>query len=67
LSFATANGRALGAPVMLREIRVGQLVIEDVRAVVMQNMRISLLGQTFLSRLHGYQMQDGVLTLTWQQ
>jgi aspartyl protease family protein len=67
LSFSTANGRALGAPVMLREIRVGQLVIEDVRAVVMQNMRISLLGQTFLSRLHGYQMQDGVLTLTWQQ
>ena len=67
LSFSTANGRGRGAPVMLREIRIGQLVIPDVRAVVMENMQVSLLGQTFLSRLHSYQMQDGVLTLTWQQ
>ena len=32
----------------------------------MQNMQISLLGQTFLSRLRSYQMQNGVLTLTWE-
>jgi clan AA aspartic protease (TIGR02281 family) len=67
LSFTTANGRGRGAPVMLREIRIGQLVIPDVHAVVMENMQTSLLGQTFLSRLHSYQMQNGVLTLTWQQ
>jgi aspartyl protease family protein len=67
MSFGTANGRGLGAPVTLREIRIGDLVIEDVRAVVMQNMQVSLLGQTFLSRLHSYQMQNGVLTLAWQQ
>jgi len=67
LSFATANGHGRGAPVMLREIRIGQLVIEDVPAVVMQNMQVSLLGQTFLHRLHSYQMEGGVLTLTWQQ
>jgi aspartyl protease family protein len=67
LSFGTANGRTRGAPVTLREIRIGQLAIEDVQAVVMQNMQVSLLGQTFLHRLHSYQMQDGVLTLTWQQ
>jgi aspartyl protease family protein len=66
LSFSTANGLARGAPVMLREIRIGQLVIPDVHAVVMENMQVSLLGQTFLNRLHGYNMQDGVLTLTWQ-
>jgi aspartyl protease family protein len=66
LSFSTANGLARGAPVMLREIRIGQLVIPDVHAVVMENMQRSLLGQTFLSRLHSYKMQDGVLTLTWQ-
>lgn len=66
LSFSTANGRGRGAPVMLREIRIGQLVIPDVHAVVMENMQVSLLGQTFLSRLHSYKMQDGVLTLTWQ-
>jgi aspartyl protease family protein len=66
LSFSTANGHGRGAPVMLREIRIGQLVIQDVQAVVMQDMQVSLLGQTFLHRLHSYQMQDGVLTLTWQ-
>lgn len=66
LFFSTANGRGRGAPVMLREIRIGQLVIPDVRAVVMENMQVSLLGQTFLSRLRSYKMQDGVLTLTWQ-
>jgi clan AA aspartic protease (TIGR02281 family) len=56
----------MGAPVTLREIRIGQLVIEDVNAIVLQNLNVSLLGQTFLNRLHSYQMQDGVLTLTWQ-
>ena len=66
LVFRTANGSTRGAPVMLREIRIGQLAIEDVKAVVMQNMQISLLGQTFLSRLRSYQMQNGVLTLTWE-
>jgi aspartyl protease family protein len=67
LPFSTANGRGLGAPVTLREIRIGDLVIEDVRAVVMQNMAVSLLGQTFLNRLRSYEMRNGVLTLTWQQ
>ena len=67
LSFSTANGRSRGAPVMLREIRIGQLVITDVQAIVMQNLNQSLLGQTFLSRLQSYQMQNGVLTLTWQE
>jgi clan AA aspartic protease (TIGR02281 family) len=63
--FSTANGRAYGAPVTLREIRIGQLAIDDVRAVVMQNLSMSLLGQSFLSRLESYQMRDGVMTLTW--
>jgi aspartyl protease family protein len=62
----TANGRNFGAPVMLREIRIGQLVIQDVRAVVVPHLQYSLLGQTFLNRLHSYEMQGGVLTLTWQ-
>jgi aspartyl protease family protein len=64
--MSTANGRNFGAPVMLREIRIGQLVIEDVQAVVVQHLWCSLLGQTFLHRLHSYQMQGDVLTLTWQ-
>ena len=65
MAFSTANGRTYGAPVTLREIRIGQLAIDDVRAVVMQNLSVSLLGQTFLSRLESYQMRDGVMTLTW--
>ena len=64
-AFQTANGRAFGAPVMLRSIRIGQLEIADVHAVVMQNLSVSLLGQSFLSRLESYRMQDGVMTLTW--
>ena len=67
IPFATANGRSYGAPVILREIRIGQLEIDDVKAVVMPNLNVSLLGQTFLNRLRSYQMHDGVLTLTWQQ
>jgi aspartyl protease family protein len=66
IPFGTANGRTLGAPVVLREIRVGQLVIRDVDAVVMQNLGTSLLGQSFLKRLESYQMKDGILTLAWQ-
>ena len=66
MSFGTANGRGLGAPVKLREIRIGQLMIQDVDAVVMQNLHTSLLGQTFLNRLKSYQMKDSVLTLSWQ-
>lgn len=66
MTFSTANGRALGAPVKLREIRIGQLEIDDVDGVVMQNLSVSLLGQSFLHRLDSYQMHDGVLTLTWQ-
>ena len=65
MPFTTANGRSYGAPVTLREIRIGQLELDDVKAVVMPNLNVSLLGQTFLSRLDSYQMHDGVLTLTW--
>ena len=65
IPFTTANGRAFGALVTLREIRIGKLEIDNVRAVVMPNLDVSLLGQTFLSRLESYQMRDGVLTLTW--
>jgi len=64
-AMSTANGRAFGAPVALRELRVGQFVMEDVSAIVMDNLPISLLGQSFLNRLDSYEMRDGVLTLTW--
>jgi aspartyl protease family protein len=61
----TANGVATAAPVTLREIRIGQFSVSDVPAVVHENLRMSLLGQTFLKRLESYEMRDGVLTLNW--
>jgi len=62
---STANGVARAAPVRLREVRIGQLSVDDVRAAVAENLNISLLGQSFLTRLDGYEMHDGVLTLNW--
>lgn len=62
---ATANGVGRGAMVTLREIRVGQFSVYDVPAFVGEGLPISLLGQSFLTRLESYKMEDGVLTLNW--
>jgi aspartyl protease family protein len=63
---STANGTARVAPVTLREIRVDQFPMQDVAAVVMeQPMEYSLLGMSYLGRLYGYSIRDGVLTLEW--
>jgi aspartyl protease family protein len=61
----TANGTARMAQATLREIRIGQLSIYDVRASVLENLDISLLGMSFLGRLQAYEMRDGKLTITW--
>lgn len=64
--MSTANGTARAAPVRLRSLRLGQLEVEDVRAVVMERpMAVSLLGMSFLDRLQGYSIRDGVLTVEW--
>ena len=65
LRTSTANGVARAAPIRLRELRVDQLLVPDVTAAVAENLNISLLGQSFLTRLDGYEMRDGVLTLTY--
>jgi aspartyl protease family protein len=64
IPFDTANGRSYGAPVTLR-VRIGHHEIDNIRGVVMPHLNVSLLGQSFLSRLHSYEMRDGNLTLTW--
>ena len=56
---STANGPARMARVRLREIRIGQLSVNDVPAAVLENLNISLLGMSFLNRLQGYEMRDG--------
>lgn len=62
----TANGVAAGAPVTLREVRIGQLSVRDVDAVVMSGeLGMSLLGNSFLRRLEGYEVVDDRLILRW--
>jgi aspartyl protease family protein len=65
IKTSTANGVARAAPIRLREVRINQLAVDDVEAAVVENLAISLLGQSFLTRLDGYEMRDGVLTLTY--
>jgi aspartyl protease family protein len=62
---STANGEVRIATVSLRAIRLGQLTIEDVPAAVIENLKLSLLGMSFLSRLQSYEMRGGKLTISW--
>ena len=65
-TMSTANGQAHAARATLRSVRLDQLEIADVPAVVMeQSMPVSLLGLSFLGRLDGYSISDGVLTIEW--
>ena len=64
--FATANGEVRGAPVVLREIRIGQFRLFDVPASVNEApLRVSLLGMSFLEQLNGYEVAGGRLILRW--
>jgi aspartyl protease family protein len=66
LRMNTAKGAARAAEVRLREVRIGQLSIEDVPAIVMEDPSgISLLGMSFLERLEGHRVSNGVLTIEW--
>jgi aspartyl protease family protein len=65
ITMSTANGQARAAPVRLRELRIGQLAINDVPALVTENLRASLLGMSFLKRLQRFEIGEGVLTIYW--
>lgn len=65
MRMSTANGETRAAPVVLRGIRIGQLSVEDVHAVVARNLSVSLLGMSFLSRLDRWEMSGGVLTISY--
>jgi aspartyl protease family protein len=65
-AMSTANGVTHAARTSLRSVRLGQLEVDDVAAMVMdQPMPFSLLGMSFLSRVDGYSIRDGVLTIEW--
>ncbi|MEX1107962.1 MAG: TIGR02281 family clan AA aspartic protease, partial [Dongiaceae bacterium] len=62
--YNTANGIVWGAPVRLREMRLGDIVVEDVRASVNSGeMDGSLLGMSFLSKLSGFSVEGDRLIL----
>ncbi len=64
--FNTAGGVIRAAPVTLRRLRIGQLVLRDVEAWVNESpLFVSLLGMSFLKRLDGYEVQDNQLILYW--
>ncbi len=64
--YSTPGGLVRAAPVTLREIQIGALRVRDVPASVSERpMDVSLLGASFLSRLAGYEVSGGKMTLRW--
>lgn len=63
--MSTANGVAMAAPVRIAELRVGEIRLTFVDAVVMPRGRLgtSLLGMSFLKRLKGFEVASSRLTL----
>jgi aspartyl protease family protein len=63
LMAQTANGTVRGAPVRLKTLKVGPIVMHDVPATVNEaEMPVSLLGMEFLRRLKSWGVQNGKLT-----
>lgn len=64
--YSTPGGIVRAAPVVLDEVRIGDLAVRDVRASVSRlPMDVSLLGTSFLARLRGYEVSRGRMTLRW--
>lgn len=65
MTLNTANGAVKGARVTLREVRLGDILVRHVEAVVLPAgaLQMSLLGASFLGRLQGYEVQTGRMVL----
>jgi len=65
VAISTANGAIAAAPVVLDHIRVGQIDVYNVQAVVMPPgaLSINLLGMSFLGRLTRFEAGGGQLVL----
>ena len=63
--LSTANGTVVGFRTTLREIRLGDIVVRNVEAVVLPEgaLSMSLLGNSFLGKLQGYEVQTGRMVL----
>jgi aspartyl protease family protein len=58
-----ASGDVYGAPVLLDRVQVGELEAQGVQAIVVpEGLDVSLLGQSFLSKMNGVEIrQDGMV------
>ncbi len=63
--LSTANGTVTATRTTLREVRLGDIVVRNVDAVVMPPgaLSVSLLGNSFLGKLRGYEVQTGRMVL----
>lgn len=62
--YQTANGKAMGAQVIIDSIQVGDITVRNVRGSVMRgDAGISLLGMSFLNALGSYEFHGERLTL----
>ena len=63
--IVTANGMLRAAPVRVDEIRVGEILVRDIDAVVLPpgNSTLGLLGMSFLKQLKGFEISEGQLLL----
>jgi aspartyl protease family protein len=61
----TANGTSYLAPIRLKSVRIGQLTVDDVEALVAKpgTLNENLLGMSFLRRLTSYQVAGDFITL----
>jgi aspartyl protease family protein len=60
-----ASGTVYGVPVTLNRVELGRFDIHNVQAVVVpEGLDISLLGQSFLTRIPSVAISDGTLTLS---
>lgn len=61
----TANGVAKVAPVVLDRIQIGDVLVRNVNAAVVEEgkLNMTLLGNSFLSKLSRYEMRSGRLVL----
>jgi aspartyl protease family protein len=61
----TANGTVRAAPVTLSSIRLGNVIVRDVSAVVLEGggLELNLLGMSFLNRLTKFEAGGGQLVL----
>lgn len=58
-----ASGPVRGQPVMLDRVEVGGKEVQGVRAVVLEGLDVSLLGQSYLGRISSVQMSGDTMTL----